>query len=308
MKIHCATHVCVVTLITCCAIAGAADRVWYNAVKISPRQHGSLRAHCFYNATSVVDVLTSPIALSVAGYSYVFNETNDIKDTFYWKKESKIRWKYYKLVEYSGSVKMQLNLRQQSADFTFKNVNLLILNVTNRTGYHPVTLTIGDIKTVETPYFVNWNRGGWRPYANDLLYVRGATMRYNSPGADRIVMNGICKYNAYTNLPGTVVAHVLIEGEGQVSGNMLPLDIPLQLSRVGPDRFVQKGPDSSAAFNFKNGRFNLRRVRTTFDTGLADTQTNFNFSVTITIGDGDGSFNENVGFRAKDVRNRMIIY
>ena len=82
-------------LIAYCGAACAADRVWYDAFKVTPRQHGSLKAHCYYNATSIVDVLTSPIVLSVAGYSYIFNATNDIKDTFYWKKQARLRWKYY---------------------------------------------------------------------------------------------------------------------------------------------------------------------------------------------------------------------
>jgi len=287
------------------ATLACADRAWYESFTIKPRQMGTLRTTFSYNSTNWPNILTVPISLVVGGYTYVFNQTNDISDTFFWKRQSTNQYKYKKIIQDVGLVKMTLNLRKQRVKIDMQQVNLLILNVTNRTGYHPVTIQIGTIASSEQPYFVNYHRNGTRPYATNFFFVRTTQFKYGSATADRFALTGICKYNTTATLPDTLDAMLTVSGQGTHS-SFTNLLFYVPLARTGPQRYTFNDGTKAMMLNFQSGALTFRNVGQALPV-LAPYQTNFNFHVMLELG-GTGGFAQVTTYRARTVGKTSIQY
>jgi len=288
------------------ATLACADRVWYESFTIRPRQMGTLRTTFSYNSTNWPNVLTVPISLVVEGYTYVFNQTNDISDTFFWKRQGTNQFNYKQIIQNVGLVKMNLNLRRQRVKIAMQQVNLLILNVTNRTGYHPVTLQIGGIESSEAPYFVNYQRNGTRPYASDFFFVRTTKLKYASATSDSFMLTGICKYNAPGPLPDTINATITVSGQGTIS-SFADLIFTVPLARTGSQRYTFNDGTKAMSLNFQSGALSFHNVGQALPITMAPHQTNFNFNVKLNLG-GDGGFSQTTTYRARTVGNTTIQY
>jgi hypothetical protein len=287
------------------ATLACADRAWYEAFTIKPKQRGTLRTTFTYNSTNWPNVLAVPISLVVGGYTYVFNQTNDISDTFYWKRQSTNQFKYKKIIQDNGLVQMNLNLRKQRVKIDMQQVNLLILSVTNRTGYHPVTIQIGGIESSEQPYFVNYQRNGTRPYSSNFFLVRSTKLKYNSATADRFMLTGICKYNDAGTLPDTVNAIITVSGQGTIS-SFAGLTFNVPLARTGTQRYKYNDGTKAMSLNFQSGALSFRNTGAALPIAMATHQTNFNFKVELNL--AGGGFTEATTYRAKSVGPTVITY
>jgi hypothetical protein len=302
------TRARVLLLVLGVAALAVADRVWYEAFTIKPKQKGTLRATFSYNSTNWPDLLEEPVSLSVGGYKYIFNQTNDISDNFFWKRPNKHQYNYKQIIQNVGLVKMNLNLRTQRAKVSMQQVNLLILQipVSNRTDFFPVSLQIGPVESSEDPYFKNYQRNGTRPYSNNFFFVRTTKLKYGSATQDRFQMTGICKYNAYTSLPATVNATLTAAGEGAVS-SFAGLVFNVPLARMNQNLYAYNDGTKSMTINFQTGALSFRNVGQPLPITMAQYQTNFNFMVNLQLSDA-GGFSELTTYRAKTVSRNTIQY
>ncbi|MCX7002141.1 MAG: hypothetical protein NTV22_02570 [bacterium] len=288
------------------ATLACADSAWYESFTIGPKQQGMLKTTFSYNSTNRPDILTVPISLVVEGYKYVFNQTNDISDTFYWKRQNKNQYKYDKIIDASmgGRVKMSVNLLRQRVQINMQGVNLLVLNVTNKTGYHPVSVQIGAVESSEVPYFVNYHRRGFQPYASDFFLVRTTKFKYNSATADRFILTGICKYNAAGTLPDTINAIITVSGQGAIS-SFADLIFTVPLARTGPQSYAFNDGIRVMSLNFQSGVMSFRTIGQPLPV-LASYQTNFNFRVNLDL--NAGGFSQATTYRARTVGANVITY
>lgn len=293
-------------LVLASATLACADSAWYESFTIRPKQQGMLKTTFSYNSTNRPDILTVPISLVVGGYKYVFNQTNDISDTFYWKRQNKHQYKYDKIIDASmgGRVKMSVNLLRQRVQINMQGVNLLVLNVTNKTGYHPVSVQIGTVESSEVPYFVNYHRRGFQPYASDFFLVRTTKFKYNSATADRFILTGICKYNASGTLPDTITAIITVSGQGAIS-SFTDLIFTVPLARTGPQSYAFNDGTRVMALNFQSGALSFRTIGQPLPV-LASYQTNFNFRVNLDL--NAGGFSQATTYRARTVGANVITY
>ncbi len=283
----------------------AQDNVYFRKFKISPKQHGMIKTKFYYNSVEFPDILSSIVTLSFNEYTYVFNQTNDISDMFYWRRTHKINgiYKYDNWIDRGGRVKMLINTRRQWADVHLKGVNLLGLS-TNKTGVHTVSVQISDMQKAEHVYFVNYSHAGRMPYDTNFFMVRALQMRYNKGLADMFYMRFICKYNYYLDLPEMVPATFVVDGVGGVS-EFTGLTFFVPLMRQNKTTFTgQEGP-VRATVNFKTGTGSLVFKKQALPIEIAPYQSNFVFTVRAIIGEPQ-VFDEQTSLRASHIHaNRM---
>jgi len=287
------------------ATLAGADNVWYESFTIRPKQQGTLKTTFSYNSTNRPDILTVPISIVVEGYTYVFNQTNTISDMFYWKRLNKNQYRYDKTIETIGRVQMRVNLLRQRAQINMQGVNLLALNVTNKTGYHPVSVQIGAVESSEVPYFVNYHRRGFQPYASDFFLVRTTKLKYGSATADRFILTGICKYNAAGTLPDTVNATITISGQGAIS-SFADVIFTVPLARTGAQRYTFNDGTKAMSLNFQSGALSFHNIGQALPIAMAFYQTNFNFNVNLNL--NGGGYSQSTTYRAKTVGASVITY
>lgn len=287
--------------------AVAQDNVYYRVFKLKPTQRGKLKTKFYYNSVEFPDILSSIVTLSFNEYTYVFNQTNDISDMFYWRRTSKVNgiYKYDRWIDKGGRVKMLINARQQWATVDMKGVNLLGLS-TNRTGVHSVGLQIAGLQKTERLALVNYKHAGRMAYETNFFMVRSLNMRYNKGLADMFMLRFYAKYNYAEDLPATVPATFVVDGEGQVSSfTGLTFSVPLQ--RQTTVTFAgQEGP-VRAVVNFKTGTGTLVFKKQALPITLAPSQSNMVFTVRATFG-APAVFDEQTSFRAAHVHVNNIRY
>lgn len=283
----------------------AQGNVYYRMFLLKPKQHGSLKAKFYYNSEEFPDILSSIVTLSFNEYTYVFNQTNDVSDMFYWRRKSKANgiYRYERWMDKGGRVRMHINARQQWGTVNMKGVNLLALS-TNRTGIHSIGLQISGMHKTERVKLVNYRHAGRMPYETNFFFVEGLNMRYNNGANDFLLMRFIAKYNSPESLPGTVPAQFVIDGQGAVSSfSGLTFNVPL--SRLTKVTFAGEGGPIRAVVNFKTGKGWVMYRKQALPVSLAPMQSNMVFTVQARFG---GVFDEQTSFRAAYVRPNNIRY
>lgn len=304
--------ICALTRAGACVVmytltALAQDNVYYRVFKLKPTQHGKLKTTFYYNSVEFPDILSSMVTLSFNEYTYVFNQTNDISDMFYWRRTSKVNgiYKYDRWIDKGGRVKMLINARQQWGTVNMKGVNLLGLS-TNRTGVHAVGLQIAGLQKTERLKLVKYKHAGRMSYETNFFMVRSLSMRYNKGPADMFMLRFYAKYNYPEQLPANVPATFVVDGHGGVSSfSGLTFNVPLE--RQTKVTFAgQQGP-VRAVVNFKTGTGTLVFKNQPLPITLAPSQSNMVFTVRATFG-APIVFDEETSFRAAHVQANTIRY
>lgn len=285
----------------------AQENVYFRKFTLRPTQRGKLQTTFYYNGVEFPDILTAIVTLSFNEYTYVFNQTNDISDMFYWRRISKVNgiYKYHRWMDNGGRIKMLINARQQWATVDMKGVNLLGLS-TNRTGIHAIGVQIGGLKKTERLMLVNYGHADRMPYETNFFFVDTLTMRYNKGLADLFMMRFRAKYNYAEQLPATVPATVVVDGQGQVS-TFTGLTFNVSLLRQSKTAFAGEGGPLRMAVNFKTGAGTLVFKNHPLPLTLAPSQSNMVFTVRATFG-APAVFDEQTSFRAAHVHVNNIRY
>jgi len=297
---------CASACVMLCASPGVAqDNVYYRSFKLKPTQRGKLKTKFYYNSVEFPDILSSIVTLSFNEYTYVFNQTNDISDMFYWRRISKPNgiYKYDRWIDKGGRVQMVINARRQWATVNMKGVNLLGLS-TNRTGVHTVGLQISQMQKSERVKFVNYKHAGRMGYETNFFYVRALFMRYGRGPADTLTMRFIAKHHEPESLPASLPATFVVDGVGGVSSfSGLTFNVPL--ARQGKGTFAGKQGFVHAVVNFKSGKGKLTYSKQALPISLTPSQSNMIFTVRAVFG---AAFDEQSSFRAGYVRANTIKY
>ncbi|MCX7847406.1 MAG: hypothetical protein N2595_05210 [bacterium] len=285
----------------------AQNSVYYRLFKLKPTQRGKLKAKFYYNSVEFPDILSSIVTLSFNEYTYVFNQTNDISDMFYWRRRSKLNgiYRYQRWMDKGGRVKMLINARKQWGTVDMKGVNLLALS-TNRTGIHSLGLQISGMQKTERVKLVGYKHAGPMPYETNFFFVDGLTMRYNKGPADMLLIRFIAKYNAPQSLPNTVPATFVVDGQGQVS-SFSGLTFTVPMTRQTKVSFAGQSGPVRTMVNFKTGKGVMVYKKQALPITLAPMQTNMVFTVRATFG-APVVFDEQTAFRAGYVRPNYFRY
>lgn len=298
---------CVCACLLTHLLAAAQDNVYYRVFRLKPTQRGKLKTKFYYNHVEFPDILSSIVTLSFNEYTYVFNQTNDISDMFYWRRISKVNgiYKYDRWIDKGGRVRMLINARQQWASVDMKAVNLLGLS-TNRTGMHAIGLQIAGLQKTERLKLVNYKHAGRMPYETNFFMVRALSMRYNKGPSDMFMLRFCAKYNYAEQLPASVPATFVVDGQGGISSfSGLTFNVPLQ--RHTKVTFAGQAGPVRATVNFKTGTGRLVFNKQALPVTLAPSQSNMIFSVRARFG-APAVFDEQTSFRAARVHVNNIRY
>ena len=289
-----------------CLTAVAADSVWYQFIKVTPIKQGTMKATFYYNTTNQPNVLKVPVSFGIDAYKYVFNQTNDISDMFYWKKQG-TQYKYLQYINTFGIIRMNVDVKKQSGTLSLQKVNLEAFAVTNRTGYHSARLQIGDLDVTEVPWFVNFGHQSTMRYEDSFLWMRNFLLMYDKVSSDQLIVRGIAKYNAYTNKPAVTTFPVTLIVRGESDNSTIP-----EFTRTGTATLAGVGTynvtgELQGKFTFSSGQFWLKQHAPISPPGAANYQSNCNIFVTIRLG-APPVYDETVAVRAKTVGKNRISY
>jgi hypothetical protein len=275
---------------------------------VKPVKRGKMKATFYYNTTNWPDILNVPVSFSINDHKYIFNQTNDYNDVFYWKKRNTqgTRFKYLRYVNTYGSVRMDIDVKKQYGTLSLQSVNLEAY-ATNRTGYHSTRLQIGDLDVTVLPWYQGFVHQSGMRYEDDLLWMRDFLLVYDSVSRDQLMVRGIARYNAYTNTPlQPVMFPVALTVRGESINSTIPeFTRAGTATRTGNGTYTVTGP-LQGKFTFSSGQFLLKQ-HAPFPFFTASYQSNCNIFVTLKLGD-PVFFEKSIAVRAQSVQKNRISY